>query len=192
MTKDFKTLDRLPMRARKKTGDWLATTLSGGDRRSIGRVAEVVVRVAEEPWLVSDLVEMLQHPETIVRIRAADALEKLQHLIPSQMAPFQTELLNIAQEVKEPEIRWHMAQMLPRIPTSYLRRAKIARLLKSYCFDASIIVRVSAMQGLADLAKADNTFRLIALRQVNSALEFGAAAEKARARKLLPQLESKS
>src|SRR5262245_36216872 len=129
------------MRARPSAGNWLATTLSGGDRRSIGRVAEVVGRIAEEPWLVSDLVEMLQHPEIVVRIRAADALEKLQRLIPSQVAPFQTELLNIAQEVSEPEIRWHLAQMLPRIPTSYMRRAKIAVLLKTYCFDTSVIVR---------------------------------------------------
>jgi hypothetical protein len=150
----------------------------------------VVVKVAEEPWLVSDLVEMLQHPEIVVRIRAADALEKLQHLIPDQIAPFQTELLTIAQQVKESEIRGHMAQMLPKIPTSYMRRTKIAALLKGYCSDPSIIVRVSAMQGLADLAKADNTFRLVALRQVDTALEFGTPAEKARARKLLSQFEN--
>jgi hypothetical protein len=177
------------MRARISAGNWLATTLSGGDRRSIGRVEEVVIKVTEEPWLVSDVVEMLQHPDVVVRIRAADALEKLLRLIPDQIAPFQTELLNIAQHAKEPEIRWHMAQMLPRIPTSYLRRAKIADLLKTYSFDGSIIVRVSAMQGLADLAKADNTFRFVALRLVNSALQFGTPAEKARAKKLLSQFE---
>jgi hypothetical protein len=177
------------MRARAGAGNWLATTLSGGDRRSIGRVAEVVIKVAEQPWLVSGLVEMLQHPEPVVRIRAADALEKLQHLIPNQISPFQTELLSIAQQATEAEIRWHLAQMLPRIPTSYMKRARIADILKNYCFDKSVIVRVSAMQGLADLAKADNTFRLLALRRVNSALLFGASAEKARARKLLRELE---
>jgi hypothetical protein len=176
------------MRARISAGNWLATTLSGGDRRSIGRVAEVVVKVADEPWLVSDLVEMLHHPDIVVRIRAADALEKLQHLIPEHITPLQTELLQIAQDVTEPEIRWHLAQMLPRIPTSYIRRTKIVALLKTYCFDASVIVRVSAMQGLAELARADNTFRFVALRQVNSALEFGAPAEKVRAKKLLKQM----
>jgi hypothetical protein len=177
------------MHARAGAGNWLATTLSGGDRRSIGRVAEVVVKVAEKPWLISDLVEMLQHPEPVVRIRAADALEKLQHLIPGQISPFQTELLNIAQQAEDAEIRWHLAQMLPRIPTSYMKRVKIAGVLKDYCFDKSVIVRVSAMQGLADLARADNTFRLLALRRVNFALRFGAPAEQARARKLLRQME---
>jgi hypothetical protein len=181
---------KMTMQTRASAGNWLATMLSGGDRRSIGRVAEVVMKVAEEPWLISGLVEMLQHPEIVIRMRAADALEKLQHVVPDQIAPFQTELLNIAAHVREPEIRWHLAQMLPRIPTSYMRRAKIAALLKTYCFDASTIVRVSAMQGLADLAKADNTFRLLALRQVNSALEFGTPAEQARAKKLLGKFDS--
>ena len=139
---------------------------------------------------MSSLVEMLQHPEPIVRIRAADALEKLQHLIPNHISPFQTELLIIAKQATDAEIRWHLAQMLPRIPTSYMKRAKIADVLKNYCLDKSVIVRVSAMQGLADLAKADNTFRLLALRRVNFAMRFGAPAEQARARKLLRQMES--
>ena len=177
------------MRARAGTANWLATTLSGGDRRSIGRVPEVVIKVVEQPWLISDLVEMIHHPDPVVRIRAADALEKLQHLIPGQISPFQTELLNIAQDAEDPEIRWHLAQMLPRIPTGYMKRARIAELLKHYAFDKSVIVRVSAMQGLADLARADNTFRLIAVRHINSALLFGAPAEKARAKKLLSELE---
>jgi hypothetical protein len=178
----------MKMRA-QKGGNRLATTLSGGDRRSIGRVADVVIAVAEQPWLITELVGLLQHPEAVVRIRAADALQKLQQLIPDQIVPFQTELLNIAQQAKDPEIRWHMAQMLPRMPTSYMKRSKIAVVLKRYSFDQSIIVRVCAMQGLADLAKADNTFRLLALRTVHSALTFGAPAEKARARKLLGELE---
>jgi hypothetical protein len=134
---------------------------------------------------------MLHHPDPVVRIRAADALEKLQHLIPDQISPFQTELLNIGQHAEDAEIRWHLAQMLPRIPTAYMKRTRIAELLKHYSFDKSVIVRVSAMQGLADLAKADNTFRLLALRRINSALLFGAPAEKARARKLLRDLEQR-
>jgi hypothetical protein len=143
----------------------------------------------DQPWLISGLVQMLYHPHSVVRIRAADALEKIQHLKPQAIAPFQTELLKVAEDTTEQELRWHLAQILPRIPASATKRRKLAQILKLYLLDDAIIVRVCAMQGLADLARQDSSFQPDALKLVNSRLRSGTPAERARARKLLPLLK---
>jgi hypothetical protein len=51
--------------------------LGGGDRRSIGKVDDVVSAVRKKPDLFKDLVTRLFEEDPVVRMRAADAIEKL-------------------------------------------------------------------------------------------------------------------
>ncbi len=51
--------------------------LQGGDRRSIGRSDEVVAQVLADPALLAPLAEGLLADDPLVRMRAADALEKV-------------------------------------------------------------------------------------------------------------------
>ena len=55
----------------------LLTKLSGGDRRSIGRADEVATEVVAVPELFPALMEAVEHPDEIVRMRASDAVEKV-------------------------------------------------------------------------------------------------------------------
>ena len=54
----------------------LLSKLRGGDRRSIGKVDEVVAVVEKEAAQFKYLVSGLFDPDPIVRMRAADAMEK--------------------------------------------------------------------------------------------------------------------
>jgi hypothetical protein len=55
----------------------LLDRLTGGDRRSIGRSNEVVVAVIAEPSLFGVLFGSLWSRDPLIRMRAADALEKI-------------------------------------------------------------------------------------------------------------------
>ena len=55
----------------------ILSRLRGADRRSIGNVDEVIDAVQKRPDLFKDLVNGLFDRDPVVRMRAADAMEKL-------------------------------------------------------------------------------------------------------------------
>ena len=55
----------------------ILSRLRGGDRRSIGNVSEVVAAVRKKPDLLKGLVAGLFDEDPVVRMRAADAMEKV-------------------------------------------------------------------------------------------------------------------
>lgn len=62
--------------------------LRGGDRRSIGRVPHVVRVVSKNRELTGELIVGLVSDDPIIRMRAADALEKVSKERPSLLDPF--------------------------------------------------------------------------------------------------------
>jgi HEAT repeat protein len=166
--------------------------LTGGDRRSIGRVPQVVRQVFEDPGLVAELLSGLGHDDPVVRIRAADALEKVSRQYPEWLHPLRRQLLRLAATSNEQEIRWHLAQMLPRIDLAPSQRLRLAEVLDGYLADKSAIVRVSALQALADLAIVDVRLRRRALARIRAGLRRDGPAVRARAQRLLASLERRS
>ena len=55
----------------------LLDQLRGKYQRSIGRSNQVVQQVLRDPHLLAELFEGLKHTDAIIRMRAADALEKI-------------------------------------------------------------------------------------------------------------------
>ena len=109
--------------------DGVLKKLTGGDRRSIGRSPEVVRQVLRQPRLVRGLVAGLRHDDPVVRLRAADALEKVSRRHPEWLRPFRRQLLRLAAESREPEIRWHLAQLLPWIDLTRSQRRMLLGVL---------------------------------------------------------------
>ena len=54
------------------------------------------------------------HEDSLVRMRAADAAEKISVKCPEYLKPFKKKLLNEIAKSEEQEVRWHVAQMIPR------------------------------------------------------------------------------
>ena len=92
----------------------ILSKLQGGDRRSIGKVDEVVSAVRKEADLFNELVPGLFDEDPVVRMRTADAMEKLTLDNPEFLRPFKDKLLRLAQETRQQELRWHLAQMILR------------------------------------------------------------------------------
>ncbi|OGO46869.1 MAG: hypothetical protein A2Z30_05925 [Chloroflexi bacterium RBG_16_64_43] len=168
--------------------DDIRDVLRGGDRRSIGRVPQVLNRLTASPRLFDRLVAALGDTDPVVRMRAADALEKASRKDASPLQKHKRALLRLARSTAQQELRWHLAQMLPRLHLRPPERQAAARTLQSYHTDPSSIVRTFALQALADLAQGDAALRALALRSLRQAIRTGTPAMRSRAARLLREL----
>src|SRR5229473_5390874 len=133
----------------------IAVMLKGGDRRSIGRSDEVKKLVLHHPEHFTELLKYLCDESPIVRMRAADAVEKVTLVRPELLNPHKQELLGLLDEAEQIELRWHLALMVPRLTLSGQERERAAAALQRYLGDRSSIVKTFALQGLADFARQD-------------------------------------
>lgn len=168
----------------------ISALLRGGDRRSIGRSNHVVKLVLRQPRRFAELVEYLWNDDPIIRMRAADAAEKVSAAQPELLKPYKTELLGLLAETKQIELRWHLAQMISRLRLTQGERRSAADILQLYLEDRSSIVRTFALQALADLSQNDAELRPRMREILEESVVRGTAAMKARARKLLKELKA--
>jgi hypothetical protein len=162
--------------------------LSGGDRRSIGRSNEIVAEVVARPGLFRHVFEGLASDDPVVRIRAADAVEKITARRPELLHPYKNKLLDLAGRTTEAEVRWHAAQMIPRLKLTRRERSVAVDIVFDYLRDRSSIVKTFAMQALADLASHDASLRAKILPLLEELTAIGTPAMRARGRKLLQHL----
>lgn len=167
----------------------ILSMLSGGDRRSIGRSDEVAAMVARDLNLFPKLISGLWSEEAVVRMRAADAAEKVTRERAELLQPYKRELLGLMAEARDQEVRWHLAVMLPRLRLGAKEKEVVLRALHGYLEDRSSIVKTFALQGMADLAREDAELAGRVVEALRSAERTGTAAMKARSKKLLKELE---
>jgi hypothetical protein len=162
--------------------------LEGGDRRSIGRADEVAAILAKDPGRFPELIGGLWSDDPLLRMRAADATEKFTRRNPDFLKAYKKELLGLMAETRQQELRWHLAAMIPRLPLNARERQLAVSSLHVYLEDRSSIVKTSALQGLADLARTDSNLRGQVVELLRVSTRSGTAAMKARSRKLLLQM----
>ncbi len=163
--------------------------LEGGDRRSIGHSNQVAARILKQPESFPELIECLWSDDPLVRMRAADAAEKVSAQRPDLLKPFKRELLGLADETTEAELRWHLALMMPRLPLTRLERERAIAKLRDFLDDRSSIVKTFAIQGLVELARGDPNLQSEMVDLLGQFCRIGTRAMKARSRKLLKQLQ---
>jgi hypothetical protein len=162
----------------------LLALLAGPDRRSIGRSPLVVRRVLHSPALLPALVRGLSVKDPLVRMRAADALEKVAHHLPNSVQRYRTRILRVAEASNQPEVQWHMAQLLPRLELDSVQRAQARHLLRRYLGCSSSIVQTMALDALVRLAPATRAGQAQVGRLLDAASTSAFAAVRARARRL--------
>jgi HEAT repeat protein len=162
--------------------------LKGGDRRSIGKSGEAVKDVSKSPALFADLFAGLFDVSPLVRMRAADAIEKISRDRPELLQPWRRPLLETIATLPEKEVRWHVAQMLPRLRLTSGEHEAAVRILMGYLGDESSIVRTFSMQALADLAMRDKLLLAKVVPLIDRLTRTGTPAMRSRGRKLLKQL----
>jgi HEAT repeat protein len=159
--------------------------LRGGDRRSIGRADHIAAVVSADHRLFPKLIAGLWSEDSLVRMRAADAAEKVTRCRPELLRPHRKELLGLLQEAGQKELRWHLAAMIPRMSLTPAELRLAVSALTTYLEDRSSIVKTSALQGLADLAQHAPSIRFAVIETLREATRSGTPAMRARSRKLL-------
>jgi hypothetical protein len=155
----------------------------------IGRSDQVVAMVCKAPELFPELIAGLWSADPLVRMRAADAAEKVTLKKRELLLPYKRDLLGLMRETNQQELRWHLAAMVPRLLLNTKERNLATSLLVGYLEDRSSIVKTFALQGLADLAQDDPSIRPRVIEILREATRNGTPAMKARSRKLLVRLE---
>ncbi|MBV9155779.1 MAG: hypothetical protein JO097_05935 [Acidobacteriaceae bacterium] len=164
------------------------TKLKGGDRRSIGRSDEAVQNIEKTPALFADLFAGLFDADPVVRMRAADAIEKSTRNSPELLRQWKRALLERVSVLQEKEVRWHIAQLIPRLSLTPDEQAAAVEILIRYLDDESSIVKTFSMQALADLALRDDRLRSQVGPLIERLTQTGTPAMRSRGRKLLKQL----
>ncbi|MFQ5610768.1 MAG: hypothetical protein ACE5H9_01395 [Anaerolineae bacterium] len=164
--------------------------LKGGDLRSIGRAEEVVQDVLHNPALFGEVFEGLLDDDPRVRMRSADALEKVSAKHPEYLQPFKSRLIREIARSDQQEVRWHVAQMFSYLEIDHRERDEIVEILLGYIDTSeSKIVKTFSMQTLADLAEQDELLRPQVIEKLAELVETGSPAMVSRGKKLIAKLE---
>ncbi len=162
--------------------------LRGGDRRSIGRAHEVVEDVLRDPSLFGAVFEGMLSENPLIRMRAADVIEKVTAKHPDYLHPYKEVLLQQVVKSEQQEVRWHVAQLIPHLHLDKQERLQVFEVLCTYLTDTSNIVKTFSMQALADLAEQDTSLRQEVLRLLKIQTKTGSPAVKNRGNKLIQRL----
>ena len=164
--------------------------LVGNDFRSIGKSNEIVQAVLANPRLFDDLFSGFFESDPHVRMRTADAIEKITTKKPELLKKFKRLMLDKVAYTEQQEVQWHVAQMIPRFKLSKSDVPKVRKILDIYLKSTnSNIVRVMSLQALADLALQDKIEKVDVIRGIEQYADIvNTPSVRARARKLLKQL----
>ena len=164
--------------------------LAGTDRRSIGKSEEVVADVLADPALFGAVFEGLLHDDPVIRMRCADAVEKITVVHPEYLRPYKKKLIQQVAQLDQQAVRWHVAQLFSRVQLSPAERRTVVGILTDYLQDTSRIVKTFSMQALADIAGQDADLRPAIITQLTELTRTGSPAMQSRGRKLLAKLKS--
>lgn len=158
--------------------------LGGGDRRSIGKADEAAARIGKSPAGVSTAIRLMRGPDPLIAMRAADALEKASRDAPHLLLAHKHDLLGDIAKNPQQEIRWHLLQMLPRLPLTPAERNQAFRIALESLGHGSNIVVADALSALFALSAGDPALRSEAERHADRLASSHSAAVRNRARRL--------
>jgi hypothetical protein len=164
--------------------------LAGSDRRSIGKSNQVVAAVLANSNLFGIVFNGMLDDNPVLRMRCADAVEKITITHPEYLLPYKKQLLGQIAKIPQPEVRWHLAQLFSRIKWTARERRNVLKIVSNYLNDESKIVKTFSMQALADIAEQDEALRSPIRRQLEKLTRSGSPAMKARGKKLLAKLNN--
>lgn len=142
----------------------------GGKSNSLGRVNEVINQVLHNQSRLNELYDCLFNDDAWIRMRAADALEKVCRKHPDWLQPYIDRSFNELIASSQPSIQWHLAQIYKQVSLTNDQKWIAIRWLKKLLSSKEVdwIVAANAMDTLAyfsqegSVAKSD----LIALLRI--------------------------
>lgn len=168
----------------------LLEKLQGGDMRSIGRVDEVVVEVGNNAEGFAELIEGLFHEDALIRMRAADAVEKISRKYPELLPPHQEKILrHFAEHKLEDAVKMSMPLLFGYFSLEDEDLGLVVNTLQQWINSTkNKFVKVMCMQGLTDQALKHEWLKDEVIAIIHEQMAKGSASIKARGRILLKKL----
>ncbi len=132
--------------------------LKGGNLRSLGHIQAVISQITNQQNF-DVLFKSLFDADRLVVMHTVDAVEKITQVHPEYLDSHKNELLELFQNANHIELKWHLAQLIPRLiirlKLSKEERGAAWNRLTQWALDksGSRIVRVNCMQALFDIQK---------------------------------------
>jgi hypothetical protein len=125
------------------------------------RKNDIVVRSVHDQPAFDELFSLVFHHERELVMRAVDAVEKITSKRPEYLKPHKLQLLSVLKSADHKELKWHMAQLIPRVDLTKEELNDVWHILVYWVLNKneSKIARVSALQGLFDLSKGNTGLR---------------------------------
>lgn len=159
--------------------------LAGGDLRSNGKADDIVLLILEKTELFEDLFQGLYSADPIIRMRAADAVEKITQTRADLLDSYKDKLLALADTTEQKEMRWHFAQIMPRLNLTEFERERVFSIIEGYLTSQSAIVQACSLECLYDIGKKDMVLRGKAIEHLQHGLTSSYKAVQARSQKVL-------
>ena len=127
--------------------------LDGGDLRSISGSNEVEILIHNQNDF-DVLFDFLNYSSRIIVMRAADSIEKVSRRHYAYLDKHKTRLLGMIADVTDKELKWHLAQLIPRLKLNDDEKNNAFEILKRWLLNEneSKIVRVNSIQALYELS----------------------------------------
>lgn len=142
----------------------------GGHKNSLGLAEKIVQLVLSDASRLTELYECLFDDDAWVRMRAADALEKVCRVHPNWIKPYIDRCFKEIGPSTQASIQWHFAQILGEVSLSSTQRQRAIDWLdeKLQTIEVDWIVAANSMDTLMQFVR-DNQYpkaRLITLLKI--------------------------
>ena len=163
--------------------------LTGGDRRSIGKANEVAQLILQQPDKFNELIQGLYVQDPVIRMRAADVIEKVTAKDAHHLIPYKQAILNLLDQTSQIEVQWHLAQIVPRLPLTRDEIQKSYASIEKYLESSSSIVKAFSLQCLFDLSQKAPQYLSTTKRYLEKGLRSSTKAIQTRCRSLLEEIK---
>ncbi|PID60206.1 MAG: hypothetical protein CR986_04220 [Ignavibacteriae bacterium] len=138
----------------------LLTYLKGGDLRSIANADEVISLIKKQ----SDFDKLFEHlfdNDRLIRMRAADAIEKITLNNTEYLKRHKQDIIKLMNAVNDKELKWHLALMVSRLDLKNTELGIVWDKLTHWATNnkESKIVRVNSIQSLFNLVIKHNELK---------------------------------
>ncbi|HJP81842.1 MAG TPA: hypothetical protein VJ841_05595 [Candidatus Saccharimonadales bacterium] len=124
--------------------------LVGGKANSLGRVNDVIERVLADQDRLEELYGCMFYGDAWVRMRAADAFEKICRVHPEWIAPYIDRIEKELSTSTQASIQWHLAQIYRQVELTDVQKRAAVRWLRHLLSTPEVdwIVAANAMDTL--------------------------------------------
>lgn len=160
--------------------------IDGGKSNSLGRVNEVIEIVLSDKARLQELYETMFHQDAWVRMRAADAFEKVCRQYPEWVQPYIDQIQSDLSDNSQPSIQWHIAQIYTQVELSQAQKTHAIEWLKGILSTAEVdwIVSANAMDSLAYFTRLGDVKKNSLLDSVRVQMKHKSKAVVKRAQKI--------